>query len=164
MKSLSRLYTFVFSAATVLILTAMTVITGVDVVFRYVFRAPLGGTYEVTEVLMGLLTFSALPLVVARREHIVVDLFDHFTPERGRRIQDVIVQFACGVFSLIVAVLLVFVGRKIQQDALVTNMLQLPLSPVAYFGGAAVLVGGLVHLGLVVQGVRALMRHDGGTQ
>jgi TRAP-type C4-dicarboxylate transport system permease small subunit len=164
MKSLGRLYTFVFSAATVLVLTAMTAITGVDVVFRYVFRSPLGGTYEVTEVLMGLLTFSALPLVAARREHIVVDLLDHFTPERGRWIQDVIVQFACGVFSLIVAVLLVFVGRKIQQDALVTNMLQLPLSPVAYFGAAAFLVAGLVHLGLVVQGARALLRRDGGAQ
>lgn len=158
MKSVGRLYIFVFSAATVLILTAMTAITGVDVVFRYVFRSPLGGTYEVTEVLMGLLTFSALPLVAARREHIVVDLFDHFIPERGRQIQDVIIQFACGVFCLIVGVLLIFVGRKIQQDALVTNMLQLPLAPVAYFGALAFLVAGFVHWGLVVQRVVALRR------
>lgn len=158
MKTLSKLYTFVFSAATVVILAAMTVLTGIDVVFRYVFRAPLSGSYEITEVLMGLLTFSALPLVAARREHIVVDLLDHFTPERGRQIQDVVIQLACSAFSLLVGVLLVLVGRKIQQDALVTNMLQLPLAPVAYFGAVAFLVAGLVHTALLVERAAALMR------
>ena len=56
----------------------MMSLTFVDVMGRKFFAAPVYGAYEVTEFMMGVLIFSALPLVTARENHVTIDVFDHF--------------------------------------------------------------------------------------
>jgi TRAP-type transport system small permease protein len=66
-------------------LAAMMLLTFVDVTGRKFFAAPVYGAYEVTEFMMGVLIFSALPLVTAREGHVTIDVFDHFiAPAIGR--------------------------------------------------------------------------------
>lgn len=66
-------------------LAAMMVLTFVDVTGRKFFASPIYGAYEVTEFMMGVLIFSALPLVTAREGHVTIDVFDHFiAPAIGR--------------------------------------------------------------------------------
>ena len=65
-------------AATVLF--AMMVLTFVDVTGRKLFTRPVYGAYEITEFLMGMLIFCALPLVTAREGHVSIDVLDHLVP------------------------------------------------------------------------------------
>ena len=46
--------------------------TTLDVAGRYFLNAPLYGAFEITEITMGLIVFTALPLAVMRREMITV--------------------------------------------------------------------------------------------
>jgi len=59
-------------------LAAMMLLTFCDVMGRKFFASPIYGAYEVTEFMMGVLIFSALPLVTARENHVSIDVFDHF--------------------------------------------------------------------------------------
>ena len=77
-------------------LFAMMLLTFVDVTGRKLtgtisFAKPVYGAYEITELLMGVLIFSALPLVSAREGHVTIDVFDRFVPRRARRWQRIIV-------------------------------------------------------------------------
>jgi len=60
-------------------------VTFVGVVMRYVFRDPLMGGFEMIEIGMGLMVFTALPLMVRRRGNIAVTvLSDRFPPGLAR--------------------------------------------------------------------------------
>lgn len=65
----------------------MAGLTFVDVVGRYVFSYPIPGTFESVGLLMGIVTFTALPLVTRARNHITVDLFDSFIKGKVRKVQ-----------------------------------------------------------------------------
>ena len=60
------------------VLFVMMSITAVDVIGRYFFNKPLAGGFEITEMGLAVLIYCALPLVSARREHIVIDTLDVF--------------------------------------------------------------------------------------
>lgn len=68
-------------------LFTLMMLTTLDVIGRYFFDKPLPGAFELTELLMVLVIFGALPIVTARRRHIVVDILDFAVPERMRRVR-----------------------------------------------------------------------------
>lgn len=55
-------------------------VTFVGVVMRYVFRNPLMGGFEMIEIGMGLMVFTALPLMVRRRGNIAVTVLSERLP------------------------------------------------------------------------------------
>lgn len=57
-------------------LFAMMTVTFVDVIGRYLFGSPLQGAYELTEFLLPIMVFAALPLVTGREEHVTTGLFE----------------------------------------------------------------------------------------
>ncbi len=60
-------------------------VTFVGVVMRYGFRSPLMGGFEMIEIGMGLIVFTALPLMVRNRGNISVTvLSDKFPPSLAR--------------------------------------------------------------------------------
>lgn len=73
------------------VLFAMAALTFVDVVGRYLFSAPVPGTFESVGLLMGVVTFAALPLVTRAQNHITVDLFDSFIRGSFRKFQQFVV-------------------------------------------------------------------------
>lgn len=68
--------------------TIMMVSTTVDVAGRYLFNRPLYGAFEITEITMGLIVFTALPLAVWRREMIVVGVLSERLSPAARRAID----------------------------------------------------------------------------
>lgn len=62
-------------AVAALLVTGLVLVTCFDVVGRYLFNSPLGGAFELTQVLLGALVFAALPLTTAVGGHVEVDLF-----------------------------------------------------------------------------------------
>lgn len=73
------------------VLFAMAAITFVDVIGRYVFNAPIPGTFEIVGLLLGVVTFSALPLVTRDQAHITVDLFDSFIKGGFRKVRQFVI-------------------------------------------------------------------------
>ena len=80
--SLLRLIDGAFTAMVVIagsIAAVMMLATFANVVMRYIFRSPISGVFELTEIGMGLVVFFALPGMIRRRGNIAVTvLFDRF--------------------------------------------------------------------------------------
>ena len=127
-----------------LLLLALILITCVDVVGRYVLNAPLTGAFEMTELLLVALVFTALPLATERREHVEVDLL---ASAFGRFANRLMMAFA-GLFSS--AVLATFSWRlaghalKSAENDAVTNALQIPLAPFGFLAAAACLISAFI--------------------
>lgn len=140
----------------ILLFGTMTV-TCVDVVGRYFLNAPLPGGFELTEVMMAALIFLGMPLVTAKDEHIKVDILDVFVSARMRRLQ---VAFGCAVSGGVSALLAWTLWNKAGQVASYadrTEVLHIPLTPVAYLMFAMMV---LVAAIFWVQLVRALRRQS----
>lgn len=136
-----------------LILFAMMLLTFTDVVLRYFFSAPLGAAFEISEILLALLVFSALPLVSLGGAHITTDLLDRFLSARAAR------GVACAIELLWIASLagvsrLVWIraGRLMADNAL-TPVLEFPLGVLAYAIAGLLVAGALAH-GLRLAGAR----------
>ena len=80
-----------------IVLFAMMLITAVDVAGRYLFNKPIAGGFELTEILLAALIYCGLPLVSARREHIVIDTFDPMFSLRLKRILDMVAEVVCAI-------------------------------------------------------------------
>ena len=119
-------------AVAALTLAAMVLLTCVDVVGRYFFNRPLTGAFELTELSMGLLVFSSLPLVVLRRQHVTVDLFEHAIAARWRRAYDTVVGLiAAGCMAAIAWRIWVRAG-EMHGAGETTAVLQLAVYPLVY--------------------------------
>lgn len=145
-KGSARFLRILFELAAGGLLALITLLTAVDVVGRYVFNRPLRGAFELTEVMMAALIFAALPLVTARREHVVVDLLDPYIGARTQRVHQAVIQFACAMVVGVLGYVFFMQARQVARDGLYTNTLQMPLAPIAYFGAAAILLAALIHL------------------
>lgn len=58
-----------------LILLCVAVLGVLDAGFRYALSAPITGTIEVTELLLAVVIFAALPYATATNQHVVIDSF-----------------------------------------------------------------------------------------
>jgi len=134
-------------AAVVLFL--MMTITATDVIGRYVFNKPINGGFELTELLLATLIYCGLPLVSARREHIVIDTFDPFFSVRFKHALDVIAEVACAVAFTGAGALVFLRAVRVANYGDTTSVLHIPLAPVAYLMAAMIVVAALVHLWLV---------------
>ena len=131
-------------AVAILLIVAMTLLTCIDVVARYIFNAPIDGAFELTQLLLAALIFTALPLTTAAGEHVDVELF---AVAAGPRFQPVF-RAISGVVSA--AVLLVLSWRlwahagRLLEDGAVTNSLGLPFAPVGYLAAASCAISGVI--------------------
>ena len=66
------------------LVAGLILVTCIDVVGRYFFNAPLGGAFELTQVLLAALVFVALPLTTYHGGHVEVDLLLPFLPYKVR--------------------------------------------------------------------------------
>src|SRR5256885_11199337 len=58
-------------------------ITFADVVSRYLFKWPLRGAFEATELMLLVLIFAGLPLVSHADEHVTMDFIDRMLTPRA---------------------------------------------------------------------------------
>ena len=77
-----------FGVVAALFLAAMVGLTVADVVLRSFFATPIRGMLELIELGLVCTIFIALPAVFLRREHLVVDVIDHFAKPRVVRFLD----------------------------------------------------------------------------
>jgi len=134
-------------AATVLF--AMMMLTAADVVGRYVLNRPVPGSFEVTEMMLAALIYCGLPLVSQRREHIVIDTFDYLMSRGVKRGLDMAAEVLCSATLFGLAWLVFGRAGRVASYGDTTNVLKLPLAPVAYLMATMLLVGAIIHLWLI---------------
>lgn len=127
----------------------MMCIIFVDVFLRYLFNAPIPGSFEIVRFMMAIMVFSAIPLVTISKGHIVVGLLDGVFTGRLGKVRDV----AVGLVSLgalgLMAYLMGVQGGQLARFNKITGYLELPLSPLAYFMAVLSVVAMLAQLQLL---------------
>ncbi len=131
------------------VLFVMMMITTADVFGRYVFNAPLPGGFELTEIMLATLIYCALPLVSKQREHIVIDTFDFLMSPVVKRGFDVLADLICSVVFSGIGYLIFRRAVRVAEYGDTTNVLKLPLAPVAYAMAVMIVVAALIHIALI---------------
>jgi len=131
-------------------LFAIMVLTFLDVGGRKLLSNSVPGSLEMTELLMVVVIFSALPLVSERGEHIVFDSLDALWPSWLRSIQLRVVHLVCAVALVALGWLMWKTGVDFGQSGETTAQLGIPKSPFIYGMGVLCAFTGFIHLVLMV--------------
>ncbi|MBK6008320.1 TRAP transporter small permease [Ramlibacter ginsenosidimutans] len=136
-------------------------LTFFDVGGRKLLDNSIPGSLELTELLMVVVIFAALPLVSLRGEHVLFDSFDTYLPPRVLRLQKAVIDLLIAVALLSLAVLMWKTAGEFAATGETTAQLKIPKAPFLY--GMAVLCGlaGVVHLRLIARPPAALAEGEG---
>ncbi|TXL70330.1 TRAP transporter small permease [Vineibacter terrae] len=113
-------------------LVLMSLLTTADVVGR-AFGHPVGAATELTELLMVVTIFCALPIVTRRHEHISIEILDSVMPRMAQRLA-AIGTGLLGTVCLGVAAWRVWeLAKRAFAGGDVTAYLKIPLAPIVTF-------------------------------
>ena len=135
-----------FASITLFVIMWLTV---VDVFFRDAFNISITGLFEVTEVLMGILVFSGVPIITSKNGHVSVTIMDALVGRRLRAIQKIIVNLVCVVVLSMFAWQLWVVAGDLAEYSDVTLFARIPLSPVCYFMAVMTFISIPIQFGLM---------------
>jgi TRAP-type transport system small permease protein len=142
-------------------LFAIMALTFFDVLGRKFFSHSIPGSFELTEVLMVVVIFAAMPLVSQRGEHVLFDSLDSVLPAAWLRLQKALVNALCGVALLGLGYLMWKTGDQFLESGETTAQLKLLKAPFVYGMGVFCSLTGLVHLGQVLHPAADLREGEG---
>jgi TRAP-type C4-dicarboxylate transport system permease small subunit len=120
-------------ALAALMLLFLVLVTVVDVVGRYLFRAPIGGADELTVFCMAIGIFAVFPRLTWREEHVSVDLIDMVYPKRWIAARQMLMNLLAAAFMGVATWRLWILATRLTEDGEITMFLRLPKGPLAYF-------------------------------
>ncbi len=129
-----------------LALFAIMWLTVVDVTGRKFFSHSVPGGLEITEILMVIVIFGALPLVSWRHEHVVFDSLDGALPAAVRRLQARLVHLISAATFGLLGWLLTMRAERLAEYGDMTVALALPIAPVAWLMAGLLFATAAVHL------------------
>lgn len=132
-------------------LFAIMLLTFLDVGGRKLLSNSITGSLELTELLMVVVIFGALPLVSERGEHVVFDSLDSILPAALRKLQRALVHLLCAVMLIALGWLMWKTGGEFLATGETTAQLKILKAPFIYGMGALCAFTGVVHLGLMLK-------------
>ena len=130
-------------------LFAIMALTFFDVGGRKLLSNSITGSLELTELLMVVVIFAALPLVSIRGEHVVFDSLDGYMSPGLRKIQRAFMQAICATALLALGWLMWQTGGQYLETGETTAQLKILKAPFIYGMAVLCVVTGLIHLGLM---------------
>lgn len=158
---MNRLLEWVCGGLAALALFAIMALTFFDVGGRKLLESSIPGSLELTELLMVVVIFAALPLVSMRGEHVVFDSLDAYLPRTVRMLQHAVVHLLCAALLLGLAWLMWRTGTEFAQSGETTAQLKITKAPFIYGMSVLCALAGLVHLGAMLQSPSATPDADG---
>lgn len=145
-------------------LLAMMFLTFADVIGRYFLSRPVLGAFELTEILLAVTVFSAIPAVTQRGSHIKLDFLDPFLSERARGLLD-------HVSGLVMAAILVLLSyavwgqaAKMAAAGLRTDIIGFPTFIIAYLVSLQLALAAVFLLARMMAGIESVIegtaQHD----
>lgn len=104
-----------------------------DVIGRNFLSHPIPGATELTELALVGITFLVYPRVALARQHIVIDLFDHWMSVTAKRLQQMLAGTLGAVLFGAIGWRLLTLADRAQGYGDVTGYLKLPVYPALYF-------------------------------
>ncbi len=133
-------------------LFVLMMVTAIDVAGRYFFNAPLLGSYELSEFIIGIVAAAALPLVTYDKSHVKLALLDGYLPAPLRAVRE-------GMIVLLFVVAGGVLGWRLwveAQDAVrfgaASDALRIPDGPVIFF------IAAMFYLVAVMAAIRLKLR------
>lgn len=127
-------------------LFAIMALTFFDVLGRKFLNHSIPGSLELTELLMVVVIFAALPLVSQRGEHVEFDSLDPYLPAWVRRAQSVLVNIVCALVLGAVAWFMWDTARQFWDNGETTARLRILKAPFIFGMSVLCAVTALVHL------------------
>ena len=151
MNAIKKTLELACASVSALALFAIMFLTFFDVGGRKFLDNSIPGSLELTEMLMVVVIFGALPLVSLRGEHVLFDSLDPYLPAGLLRAQKAAIQAVLAILLMALAVLMWKTAGDFLASGETTAQLLVPKAPFIY--GMAVMCGlaGLVHAVLVFQ-------------
>lgn len=141
-------------------LFAIMSLTFFDVGGRKFLSQSITGSLELTELLMVVVIFCALPLVTLRGEHVTFDSLDSFLPSTFKQLQTHAVNLICGAAMLALGYLMWHTGLDIESAGETTAQLGIMKYPFIKGMGFLCALCGLVHWSLLWSNASRV--HDAG--
>lgn len=138
-------------------------LTFFDVGGRKFLSQSITGSLELTELLMVVVIFCALPLVTLRGEHVTFDSLDSFLPTAFKRLQTHAVNFICGAAMLALGYLMWHTGLDFEGAGETTAQLGIAKYPFIQGMGVLCALCGLMHWSLLWSNA-TLSHHAGDTE
>jgi TRAP-type C4-dicarboxylate transport system permease small subunit len=129
---MTRLAGYTLGTVAAVTLFAMMLLTFADVWGRYLLRQPVFGGYEVTEFMMGVLIFTALPMLCAQEGHVTIDLLDGVLTKGARFVQRVLVNLVSAVVLGVMSWRVFLLSAQLERNNEVTMTLKIPHAPFAF--------------------------------
>lgn len=147
-----------------LMLLALVLVTVVDVVGRYLFRAPIGGADELTVYFLAIGIYAVLPRITWREEHVAVDLIDMIYPRRWIAARQMLMNLVAAAFMAVATWRLWILAVRLREDAEVTMFLGLPKGPLTLFITLMCAIATVALLGNVLRYARGIgpLQQDSG--
>ena len=127
-------------------LFAIMVLTFLDVSGRKMLSHSITGSLELTELLMVVVIFAALPLVSMKGEHVVFDSLDALLPRWVKIIQQGLIHIFCAALLFGLAYLMWQTGGEFAATGETTAQLKITKAPFIHGMGFLCCLAGLVHL------------------
>jgi len=145
-QQLKKLLEILCGALAGLALFAIMVLTFFDVSGRKFLSQSITGSLELTELLMVVVIFAALPLVSLKGEHVLFDSLDGLIPRWARQIQQGIIHIVCAALLFGLAYLMWQTGNEFATTGETTAQLKITKAPFIYGMGFLCGLAAMVHL------------------
>lgn len=144
-----------------LCLFCMMALTFATVIARYFLNRPIAGDSELQAFLLGLIIFSAIPLVTRAERHIAVRSLAAMLKGRALVVQHAFVLALTSLGFAFIAYLIFLQGQTLWEENTRSNYLNVPEAPFAYFFAFLALIAALIAAGLLLRLFRAAEdRHE----
>jgi len=145
LQTLEKLLRWTTGLMAAMALFSIMWLTLFDVSGRKFLNHSVPGGLELTEMLMVIVIFGALPLVSWRGEHVVFDSLDHLIPPWIKDIQNRLIELICAATFAGLAWLMMQRAQRFAEYGDTTVYLQFSIAPVAWLMAGLLLVTALVH-------------------
>lgn len=145
LQTLEKLLRWTTGLLAAMALFSIMWLTLFDVTGRKFLNHSVPGGLELTEILMVIVIFGALPLVSWRGEHVVFDSLDHLIPPWIKDIQNRLIELISAATFAGLAWLMMQRAQRFAEYGDTTVYLQFSISPVAWLMAGLLLVTALVH-------------------
>ncbi len=137
------------SFAGAFVLFAMMLLTTCDVIGRYIFNAPILGTFELTEFMLACLVFFSLAYAQSQKGHIAVDIFVSRFPETIQAVIEIFNYLVTLFILTLITWMSIARGFELKTVNEVSGTLQIPVYPFVFvvaLGSAAMGLETLINL------------------
>lgn len=146
LQTLEKLLRWTTGLLAAMALFSIMWLTLFDVTGRKFLNHSVPGGLELTEILMVIVIFGALPLVSWRGEHVVFDSLDHLIPPWIKDIQNRLIELISAATFAGLAWLMMQRAQRFAEYGDTTVYLQFSISPVAWLMAGLLVTTALVHL------------------